>query len=214
MDTSYVFVTGTEIQLVAPGQAPTTGVYRVPFSITTPGGQSAPVSAAYAGIPKVTSVVNTANSRNLDGTYGARDTGGAPIRVTGRGFAGQLIGPVEFNGVGTAYSNGTQYTFTVHGSTSLITQTVSQNPALVERSALHRDRLQRERAAKSPVRLSAGQPEGHLSVAEVGTGQGRHEGDRPRPEPRLHPAGVLRQGQGQVFRADTDLLVLRLDRRA
>jgi large repetitive protein len=131
MDTSYVFVTGTEMQLVAPGQAQTTGVYRVPFSIKTPGGQSPPVSAAYAGIPKVTSVVNTANGRNLDGTYGAPDTGGAPVRVSGGGFAGQLIGPVEFNGPATDFSNGTQYTFTVHGSTSLTTQTVAQNPALV-----------------------------------------------------------------------------------
>ncbi len=131
MDTSYVFVTGTEMQLVAPSQADTTGVYRIPFSIKTPGGQSPPVSATYAGIPKVTSVVNTANRRNLDGTYGAPDTGGAPIRVTGRGFAGQLIAPVEFNGVDAAISNGTQYTFTVHGNTSLTTRTVAQNPALV-----------------------------------------------------------------------------------
>ncbi len=131
MDTSYVFLTGTEMQLVAPSQADTTGTYRVPFSIKTPGGQSTPVSATYAGIPKVTRVVNTANGRNLDGTYGAPDTGGAPVRVSGRGFAGQLIGPVEFNGAGTANSNGTQYTFTVHGNTSLTTQTVAQNPALV-----------------------------------------------------------------------------------
>jgi hypothetical protein len=131
MDTSYVFLTGTEMQIVAPGQPETTGVYRIPFSITTPGGQSAPVSARYAGIPKVTSVVNTADRRNLNSTYGAPATGGTPVRVTGRGFAGQLIGPVEFNGVGTAYSSGTQYTFTVHGSTSLTTQTVAQNPALV-----------------------------------------------------------------------------------
>ena len=131
MDTSYVFLTGTEMQLVGPSQAHTTGRYQVPFSIKTPGGQSKPVSAAYAGIPKITSVVNTANSRNLDGTYGAPDTGGVPVRVSGRGFAGQLIGPVEFNGVGTVSSNGTQYTFTVHGNTSLTAQTVAQNPALV-----------------------------------------------------------------------------------
>ncbi len=131
MDTSYVFVTGTEMQIVAPSQAYTTGVYRIPFSIKTPGGQSAAISAAYAGIPQVTGVVNMANGRNLDGTYGAPDTGGTPIRVRGRGFAGQLIAPVEFNGVGMAISNGTQYTFTVHGNSNLTTQTVAQNPALV-----------------------------------------------------------------------------------
>jgi hypothetical protein len=119
------------MQIVAPSQTHTTGAYRVPFSITTPGGQSTPVSAAYAGIPKVTSVVNTANGRNLAGTYGGPDAGGAPVRVSGRGFAGQLIGPVEFNGVGGAISNGTQYTFSVHSNTSLTTQTVAQNPALV-----------------------------------------------------------------------------------
>jgi hypothetical protein len=131
MDTSYVFLTGTEMQIVAPSQAQTTGVYRVPFSITTPGGRSRPVTAAYAGVPKVTSVVNTASRRNLDGIYGAPDTGGAPVRITGRGFGGQLVGPVEFNGPATAISNGTQYTFTVHGTTSVTTQTVAQNPALV-----------------------------------------------------------------------------------
>ncbi len=132
MDTSYVFLTGTEMQIVAPGQALTVDRSGTAFSVKTPAGQSGPATVTYAGLPDVTSVLNTANSKTLDGTSGAPDTGGTPILVTGRGFAGQLIAPVKFIDSRSPYSVGTQYTFTVHGNTSLSTQTVAQNPALVD----------------------------------------------------------------------------------
>jgi hypothetical protein len=132
MDISYVFVTGTEMQLAAPGQALTVGPVRMPFSVKTLAGQSAPATVTYAGVPQVTAVVNTVNSTELDGTYGAPDTGRTPISVSGRGFAGQLIPPIEFTDTKTPFSVGTQYTFTVNGNTSVSTQTVAQNPALVD----------------------------------------------------------------------------------
>jgi hypothetical protein len=132
MATDYVFLTGTEMQIVAPPQALTVGPLRVPFSVKTMAGQSAPVTVTYAGVPDVTGVVNTVNSAKLDGTYGAPDTGGTPIRVTGSGFEGQLIAPVVFSDAKSPYSLGTQYTYTVNSNTSLSTQTVAQNPALVD----------------------------------------------------------------------------------
>ena len=132
MDTNYVFLTGTETQIVAPGQALTVGRSRVPFSVKTLAGESAPATVTYAGVPKVTGVVNTINSTELDGTYGAPDTGRTPIRVSGRGFIGQLIPPIEFTDTKSPFSLGTQYTFTVNSNTSLSTQTVAQDPAIVD----------------------------------------------------------------------------------
>jgi hypothetical protein len=132
MDTSYVFLTGTEMQITALGQALTVSPLRRSFSVKTLAGQSAPGTVTYAGVPKVTAVVNTASRTELHGTYGAPDTGGTPVQVSGQGFAGQLIPPVEFTDTKSPYSVGTQYTFTVHGNTSVSTQTVAQNPALVD----------------------------------------------------------------------------------
>ena len=129
-NTSFVFMTGTELQIAMPPESYTTGPVTVPVSITTLGGQSAAAAVRYAGIPRVTSVVNTRNHRNLNGTYGAPDTGGTPISVSGKGFTGQLI-VVEFNDARSPFSNGTQYTFNVAGYRSLSTRTVQQDPALV-----------------------------------------------------------------------------------
>jgi hypothetical protein len=132
MATGFVFVTGTEMQITAPSQALTVDPSTIPFSVKSLAGQSAPVTVTYAGVPKVTAVVNTTNSTALDGTYGAPDTGRTPIQVSGQGFAGQLIAPIEFTDASSGGSLGTQYTFTVSGNTSLSTQTVAQNPALVD----------------------------------------------------------------------------------
>jgi hypothetical protein len=132
MDTDYVFLTGTEMQIVAPAHTLTVDQTRIAFSIKSPSGQSAPAAITYAGLPKVTSVINTTNAKTLDRISGVPDTGGTPIRISGRGFAGQLIAPIKFTDSKSPYSLGTQYTFTVHGNTSLSTQTVAQNPALVD----------------------------------------------------------------------------------
>lgn len=91
------------------------------------------MTALYAGVPTITGVVNTSNGTQLDGVYGGPDTGGTPIRVNGRGFANQLVAPLQF--VDTEKSGtslGTQYTFTVTGDSRLSARTVSQNAALVD----------------------------------------------------------------------------------
>ncbi len=131
-DTDYVFLTGTAMQIVAPSEALSVGPRSVAFSVKTLAGQSAPVTVTYAGVPKVTAVVNTVDSTQLHGTYGAPDTGGTPIRVSGRGFADQLVAPMEFTDSESQFSVGTQYTFTDNNDTSLITETVAHNPAIVD----------------------------------------------------------------------------------
>jgi hypothetical protein len=132
-DINYAFVSGTELQVIAPPQTQTVDPATVPFSVKTLGGQSNSATALYAGVPTISSVVNTSSSTELNGVYGGPDTGGTPITVTGQGFADQLVAPLQF--VDTEKkgdSDGTQYTFTVNGDTSLSTETVSQNPALVD----------------------------------------------------------------------------------
>ncbi len=130
-DTSYVFVTGTTMQILAPAVPLTSGVARFPLSVRTLAGQSAPVSLAYAGVPVVTGVVNTVNKRELNHVHGAPDTGGTPIEITGTGFAGQLMAPVEFVDSKSDLSFGTQYRFIVKSGDELTTETVQQSPALV-----------------------------------------------------------------------------------
>jgi hypothetical protein len=131
MDTDFVFLTGTEMQIVAPSEALTVGPSRLALSVKTLAGQSAPVTVTYAGVPRVTAVVNTVDSTELDGTYGAPDTGGTPIRISGRGFT-DLVAPIEFTDSESPFSVGTQYTFTVNGDSSLSTESVAQNPAIVD----------------------------------------------------------------------------------
>ncbi len=130
-NTSFTFMTGTEMQITAPPESLTTGAFRVPFSVRTLGGQSAAATVNYAGIPRITTVVNTRHHKTLNGTYGAPDTGGTTITVSGKGFTGQLS-VVEFTDTKSPFSVGTQYTFNVASDSSLSTRTVQQNPALVD----------------------------------------------------------------------------------
>ena len=132
MDINYVYMTGTEMQIVAAGEPVTVDRATVPMSVRTLAGQSAPINVTYAGIPNVTGVINTTNSTTLGGVYGGPDTGRTPIEIHGEGFSGQLIAPVVFSDVATPFSEGSQYTFTVDSNTEVSTQTVEQNPAVVD----------------------------------------------------------------------------------
>ena len=130
-NTDYEFLTGTELQIVAPEQSQTTGPLNVPFSINTLAGQSNQVTVAYAGVPNVTGVVTTKSHATLNGIHGAADTGGTPIAISGSGFAGQLT-VIEFNDTASPFSAGTQYTFAATSGTKVTTRTVQQDPALVD----------------------------------------------------------------------------------
>jgi hypothetical protein len=131
VDTNFVFVTGTEIQVVAPAQPQTADVLSVPFSVKTLAGQSSQVPAMFAGVPTVTSIVNTQNGKTIGGLPLAPDTGGIPIQINGTGFANQLLPPIQFNDAsGSSFSSGTQSNFTVNSDTQVSTQTVGENPGL------------------------------------------------------------------------------------
>jgi hypothetical protein len=130
IDTDYEFVSGTEIQIVAPAQATTVDPFTIPVSVRTLAGQSAPANATYAGIPKVTSVTNPQSSKRLNGVSGASDTGGTPIEIHGRGFAHQLTGPIQFTDNAGGGSSGTQYTYQVLSDDQLTSSTPQVNPGL------------------------------------------------------------------------------------
>ncbi|HEV2373784.1 MAG TPA: protease pro-enzyme activation domain-containing protein [Streptosporangiaceae bacterium] len=122
---AFTYLTGSQLQVTAPGGALTTAPATVPFSMRTLGGQSAGSPVTYAGVPSVSGVVNTATSHN-----GGPDTGGTAIAVSGQGL-NQATGALQFVDSATPFSVGTQYNYTVNSGTSISAKTVQQNPALV-----------------------------------------------------------------------------------
>jgi Pro-kumamolisin, activation domain/Subtilase family/IPT/TIG domain len=128
---NYTFVTGTKLQIHAPKQKLSAGRLPMPFSVRSLGGRSNSRTVLYAGVPRITSVVNVENGRNLKGVYGAPDTGRTPLVVHGVGMKGQVFG-VEFIGKGKhTRSFGSQYHFRARTNRVLTAQTVSQNPSIV-----------------------------------------------------------------------------------
>ena len=128
---SVVYETGTEIQIRAPRRGITAGPARVPFSVRTLGGRSAPRIVSYAGVPAITSVVNADDSRNLGGLYGGPDTGGTPLRIAGRGLSAQVLYLVYLQPGKQPFSVGTQYLFRFDPDHGLATASVAENPAIV-----------------------------------------------------------------------------------
>jgi hypothetical protein len=133
VDTNYVFVSGTDLQIAAPPEPQTVAPASIPLRIRTLAGLSAPATVSYAGVPTVTRVLNAVNAKQLNGVSGGPSTGGTPIQINGHGFAGQLLSPLQFADADpTGGSFGTQYTFTVRGDTSISTETVAQAPGIVD----------------------------------------------------------------------------------
>jgi hypothetical protein len=130
------YITGTEIQIEAPAlvgaeEAPTVGPESIPVSVRTLAGSSAESSIEYAGLPSVSAVESAASSVRLKGRSGAADTGGTPLILQGEGLAGQVTF-VHFLEEPEELSQGTQYTVVAEGETRLRTETVSENPGLVQ----------------------------------------------------------------------------------
>ena len=130
-DIDYAYLSGTEMQIKAPGQHDTVDRMRVRVSVKTLAGQSRAAQAMYAGVPHVTGVASLASRVRLHGLSGAPDTGGTPIRITGQGLGGQLAGPLEFIAP-RGLSAGTEYDYRVSGATAVQTTTVSQTPGRVD----------------------------------------------------------------------------------
>jgi large repetitive protein len=126
-DDAVLYETGTEIQIEDLGTATTTiNSETGPVSVQTEAALSASKPVIYAGIPKVTGVVTTSG-----GKTGAADTGGTPVTITGQGFS-QAVQPIVFLDNVSGFSVGTQYQYTVASNTKISTETVQQNPGLVD----------------------------------------------------------------------------------
>jgi hypothetical protein len=130
-------LSGTSMILFAPevlsqfGGASSSQPYCLPVGFASLAGQSNDGSIVYAGVPQINAVTNTANSRNVDGVDGAPASGGAPLDINGSGFL-QTVGPISFVDNITGLSLGTQYNFAPISDSDVTTQSVSQNPALVD----------------------------------------------------------------------------------
>jgi hypothetical protein len=126
-DLSFSYLTGTEVQILAPEAFlnslgnPSVDTHTMPFSVQTLGGLSNTENVTYAGVPTVSAVSITA----------APDSGGTPFTIDGAGFDGQ-VQSVQFWDFFTDFSIGTQFTVNVTSDTQLSTQTVAQNPADVD----------------------------------------------------------------------------------
>jgi hypothetical protein len=134
-DGLWLTVTGTQIQLVAPGISPLTfGPLALPVNVTTAAGLSAASFVKYAGLPVVQGVVATGGPTALrttaEGLPGGPDTGGTPITLSGSDFSQATV--VEFSDILTPFSVGTQYHFTVVNDETLTALTVAQNPDTVD----------------------------------------------------------------------------------
>ncbi|MGD1011252.1 MAG: protease pro-enzyme activation domain-containing protein [Acidimicrobiales bacterium] len=136
-----VAATGTSLELAVPAMAmfgvTTIEPITLPVSFTSMAGTSNESNIVYAGVPEVTSVVNT-----VTGLSGVPDSVactspppasgcGTPITISGVGLL-QTVGPIEFADNVTGYSLGTQYHFTLGSDTSLATDSVQQNPGLMD----------------------------------------------------------------------------------
>ena len=131
-------LSGTSLLLFAPplpavedGGNPTVEPATLPAGLASLAGQSNQASIVYAGVPEINVVTNTSNSRTLDGVYGAPATGGAPLDINGSGML-QVVGPIAFEDDITGFSLGTQYNFTATSDTDILTESVGENPALVD----------------------------------------------------------------------------------
>jgi Pro-kumamolisin, activation domain/IPT/TIG domain len=151
-DTSYpAYDDGTTIEIEAPTDPNGTpsGPAAVPVvaDTTAAGAKSSDGSpcstttvdcVTYAGIPEVDSV-STGNTDTIGGNTvaTASNAGGADLTINGAHLS-DVAGPLEFidnivNPIfGAQFSVASQYSYTTTGDTAITTETVDQNPALVD----------------------------------------------------------------------------------
>ena len=138
-------ISGTSFVLEAPpilgiGSSPTTGPVGIPVGATslagtTSAGQDGTI--LYAGVPVVTSAVDSATGENAvpDSSVCSSPPPaggcGAPLRLSGAGFL-QVTGPIGFVDNITGTSLGLQNTYTQVSDTKITTQSVQQNPDVVD----------------------------------------------------------------------------------
>jgi hypothetical protein len=126
----FTFMSGTEIQFLAPALAVTTVTeLSLPLSVKTLAGQSAEgPPLVYAGIPTVSSVVAT--NGPSPNTNGAPNSGGTNITLAGAGFSAATS--INFQDAGHGNSSGMQGpgNFTVSNDHQILTTTVPIAPGI------------------------------------------------------------------------------------
>ena len=202
-DLTWLTVTGTQIQLVAPGTPTlTTGPSNLPVSVMTAVGLSPPLFAQYAGLPTVTSVVATSGPTAMrttaQGRPGAPDTGGTSIALGGADFT-QATG-IVFADTLTSLSVGTQFHFSVANDENLSTQTVAQNPATVDVEVCDSNRVLVEPARRRVRPVSTGRTRRLDGCTGLGARtRGDSRGDLG-GQSGVRDGGVVRLTGGQVIR--------------
>ena len=137
-----VAATGTTMELIAPqlpktDKLPTTEPFPFAVRFASLAGRSNKSNIVYAGVPVLSSVVDTATGGN-----GVPDTTacaspapksgcGTSIRIEGEGLL-QTVSPVVFVDGYTGFSLGTQYNFAVKDNKTIATESVAQNPGVVD----------------------------------------------------------------------------------
>jgi hypothetical protein len=124
--------------LLSLGAPPTMGPVSVPVgAVSIAGASSNTGNIVYAGVPVLTSVVNSntgqpavPDSQSCPSPPPAGGCG-TPITLTANGGALQATGPLIFDEPFTGTELSTQYTYTVASDTQITTQSVQQNPDIV-----------------------------------------------------------------------------------
>jgi len=140
--TSPVAETGTTLQLVAPlllktNQQPTTSPVALPVRFVTMGGASNESKVVYAGVPKLSGVVNAGTDQPgvpdaVACAISPPKAGcGTSIKISGEGLL-QAVTPLAFVDNLTGNSLGTQHVFAVKSNSEITTQSVAQNPGIVD----------------------------------------------------------------------------------
>ncbi|MHB1988544.1 MAG: protease pro-enzyme activation domain-containing protein [Acidimicrobiales bacterium] len=117
LDTNFTYLTGTEMQITAPGQAPTVDSQSMPLTIEGLGGSSNASTASYSGVPVVSNV----------SPHAAPDTGGQPVNVSGNGFGDVAYAELANS---SGFSVATDYLVNAASDTQATFLNPQQNPAI------------------------------------------------------------------------------------
>ncbi|HEV2360538.1 MAG TPA: fibronectin type III domain-containing protein, partial [Acidimicrobiales bacterium] len=133
--------TGTSVTFDAPAiglVGPSVEPEALPIGVTSIAGVSnSNLSVVYAGIPEVSTVVDTATGLPyvpaVTSCVSPPPSGGCgvPISLAGAGFD-QAVGPVAFDDAFSGTSLGLQNTYTVNSDTSISTTSLQQNPGEID----------------------------------------------------------------------------------
>ncbi len=131
---TYAYYSGTEVQLVAPAQAPTVDASNVSIYPDTMAnaanvGATTPGTVVYGGVPDVTAVSTGTVSKAYGLPVAPAFTSGTPLTVTGDGFS-DASNMLLFTDVDSPFSESTSYQNTASSDTTITGTTPNSNPAI------------------------------------------------------------------------------------